>query len=108
MRACLFQTSERGRLAALIRSAATCEEQRALLESHAPTELAIQAATAQEWDRCSCAACFGAILAFLESRIAPNKLRPVHLEPAKCQNIIQHSLTGVRPMLRCSAVSFTE
>lgn len=68
MRACLFQTSERGRLAALIRSAATSEEQRALLESHAPAELAIQAATAHDWDRCSYAACFGT---FLESRVAP-------------------------------------
>ncbi len=51
MRACLFLPNDRPRLAALLRKSATSEARRALLEARVPVELAVQAATAGEWDR---------------------------------------------------------
>ena len=51
VRACLFLPNDRPRLAALLRKSATSEARRALLEARVPVELAVQAATAGEWDR---------------------------------------------------------
>ena len=53
MRACLFQSSNRQRLADLLSSAATDTSRRALLESRAAVELAAQAAVACRWDQCA-------------------------------------------------------
>ena len=53
VRACLFQSSNRQRLAELLSSAASNESRHALLESEAAVELAAQAAMACQWDQCA-------------------------------------------------------
>lgn len=53
VRACLFQSSNRQRLAELVSSAATDESRHALLETEAAVELAAQAAMACQWDQCA-------------------------------------------------------
>ncbi|KAK9829312.1 hypothetical protein WJX72_005143 [[Myrmecia] bisecta] len=51
VRSCLFQSSERGRLASLLKAVDTQADRMALLQEVAPVELTAQAAVSLQWDR---------------------------------------------------------